>query len=237
MDASFSSSSSSSSSKGFTETGEQPHVLAVDDSLIDRKLIEKLLKNSSCKGIYIYIYVICMSLLLSGFVLLYFPRRPKDSSPFTIDEEDLYLFFETLMVMDICIAVTTAENGPRALEVLGLGDHQHNKLESNASKVNMIITDYCMPGMTGYELLKKIKESSNLREVPVVIMSSENVPTRINKFVPFSQQVLGGRSSDVHFKASEPIGHKEIEMSFDELQELKIIVHLSHEAAKSVISC
>lgn len=25
------------------------------------------------------------------------------------------------------------------------------------SKVNMIITDYCMPGMSGYELLKKIK--------------------------------------------------------------------------------
>jgi len=27
-----------------------PHVLAVDDNLIDRKLVEKLLRNSSCKG-------------------------------------------------------------------------------------------------------------------------------------------------------------------------------------------
>ncbi|MFQ6646450.1 hypothetical protein Gotur_019317 [Gossypium turneri] len=45
----------------------------------------------------------------------------------------------------------------------------------------MIITDYCMPGMTGYELLKKIKESSVLKEVPVVIMSSENIPTRISQ--------------------------------------------------------
>jgi two-component response regulator (ARR-A family) len=49
-------------------------------------------------------------------------------------------------------------------------------------KVNLIITDYCMPGMTGFELLKKVKqESSNLKEVPVVILSSENIPTRINK--------------------------------------------------------
>lgn len=76
--------------------------------------------------------------------------------------------------------------------------------------MNMIITDYCMPGMTGYELLKKIKvinynarhvnlsilyyrilrvccfyfekqESSSMKDVPVVIMSSENVPTRINR--------------------------------------------------------
>ncbi|GFP86624.1 two-component response regulator arr17 [Phtheirospermum japonicum] len=105
---------------------EEPHVLAVDDNLIDRKLVEKLLKNSSCK-------------------------------------------------------VTTAENGQRALEYLGLVDDKHSSTNNNASKVNMIITDYCMPGMTGYELLKKIKGSSVMKDVPVVIMSSENVPTRINK--------------------------------------------------------
>jgi hypothetical protein len=50
MDATSAASSSSSSAKWVMENGEQPHVLAVDDSLIDRKLIEKLLKNSSCKG-------------------------------------------------------------------------------------------------------------------------------------------------------------------------------------------
>ncbi|KAI8540217.1 hypothetical protein RHMOL_Rhmol09G0244800 [Rhododendron molle] len=102
------------------------HVLAVDDSLIDRRLVEKLLKNSSFK-------------------------------------------------------VTTAENGLRALEFLGLGDDQKNNLKTTGSKVNLIITDYCMPGMTGYDLLKKIKESNALKEVPVVIVSSENIPTRINK--------------------------------------------------------
>ncbi|KAK8691815.1 hypothetical protein V6N13_075310 [Hibiscus sabdariffa] len=118
-----------------TEIGDEPHVLAVDDNLIDRKLVEKLLKNSSCK-------------------------------------------------------VTTAENGLRALEYLGLGSDQRNAMEGTVSKVNLIITDYCMPGMTGYELLKKIKESSVLREVPVVIMSSENVPTRISQCLQEGAQMF-----------------------------------------------
>lgn len=110
----------------------QFHVLAVDDSLPDRKLIERLLKTSSFQ-------------------------------------------------------VTTVDSGTKALEFLGIhgqdtpislhADH----LQDVEVNVNLIITDYCMPGMTGYDLLKKIKESSSLRDIPVVIMSSENIPSRINR--------------------------------------------------------
>ncbi|KAK4351233.1 hypothetical protein RND71_030546 [Anisodus tanguticus] len=132
-------SSSSTISRGMGEPDE-PHVLAVDDNLIDRKLVEKLLKKSSCK-------------------------------------------------------VTTAENGLRALEYLGLGADQEHSTNGNGSKVSMIITDYCMPGMTGYELLKKIKlkckqESSILKDVPVVIMSSENIPTRIDQCMEEGAQMF-----------------------------------------------
>lgn len=112
----------------------QFHVLAVDDSLIDRKLIERLLKTSSYQ-------------------------------------------------------VTTVDSGSKALEFLGFyEDDQSNpdspSVSSNNQQevdVNLIITDYCMPGMTGYDLLRKIKESSSLKNIPVVIMSSENVPSRINR--------------------------------------------------------
>ncbi|XP_059298761.1 two-component response regulator ARR17-like [Lycium ferocissimum] len=128
---------SSSISRGMDEVlaCDEPHVLAVDDNLIDRKLVERLLKKSSCK-------------------------------------------------------VTTAEDGLRALEYLGLGAHQDSSTNSNGSKVNMIITDYCMPGMTGYELLKKIKESSIMKDVPVVIVSSENIPTRINQCMEEGAQIF-----------------------------------------------
>lgn len=105
---------------------EEAHVLAVDDSLVDRKVIEQLLKISSFK-------------------------------------------------------VTAVDSGRRALQFLGLDEEKSSSVGFDALKVDLIITDYCMPGMTGYELLKKIKESSTFREIPVVIMSSENVLARIDR--------------------------------------------------------
>lgn len=96
---------------------EEAHVLVVDDSSVDRRLIECFLRNSSCK-------------------------------------------------------VTAVDSGLRALQLLGV----------DGFKVDLIITDYSMPDMTGYELLKKIKKYSNLKEIPVVIMSSENVSNRINRY-------------------------------------------------------
>ncbi|KAG2567544.1 two-component response regulator ORR5-like [Panicum virgatum] len=92
-----------------------PHVLAVDDSSVDRAVIASILRSSQFR-------------------------------------------------------VTAVDSGKRALELLG-----------SEPNVSMIITDYWMPEMTGYELLKKVKESSRLKEIPVVIMSSENVPTRISR--------------------------------------------------------
>ncbi|GMH05020.1 hypothetical protein Nepgr_006860 [Nepenthes gracilis] len=131
------------SSGGTNGIEQDPHVLAVDDNVVDRKLVEKLFKNSSCR-------------------------------------------------------VTTAENGMRALEYLGLGGDRQSCSSCQASdicpshglKVNLVLTDYCMPGMTGYELLKKIKESSHMKEVPVVIMSSENISARINKCLEEGAQMF-----------------------------------------------
>ncbi|GMH31149.1 hypothetical protein Nepgr_032992 [Nepenthes gracilis] len=107
-----------------SDHSQQAHVLAVDDSLVDRKVIERLLKRSCCK-------------------------------------------------------VTAVDSGRKALQFLGLDEEKRSGVDD--LKIDLIITDYCMPGMTGYELMKKIKESSALREIPVVIMSSENVLARIDR--------------------------------------------------------
>lgn len=86
------------------------HVLAVDDSVVDRRLIEKLLKSSSFQ-------------------------------------------------------VTVVDSPAKALRFLGLEEDEKenaNCTDNNVEvKFNLIITDYSMPGMTGFDLMRKIKESSN----------------------------------------------------------------------------
>ncbi|KAJ0007598.1 hypothetical protein Pint_30661 [Pistacia integerrima] len=110
-----------------SSTEKLPHVLAVDDSSVDRNIIQQLLlTNSACR-------------------------------------------------------VTTAENGEKALEFLGLAHGQDSCTCNSDLEVNLVITDYSMPGMTGYELLKKMKESPTMKNIPVVILSSENNPRRIEQ--------------------------------------------------------
>lgn len=77
--------------------------------------------------------------------------------------------------------VTVVDSGMSALQFLGLNGEDDLSVRIDSLNVNLIMTDYSMPGMTGYELLKKIKESSALREIPVVVMSSENILARIDR--------------------------------------------------------
>ena len=39
-------------------------------------------------------------------------------------------------------------------------------------EVNLIITDYCMPGMTGFDLLKKVKVKKQKERNSIVFLSS-----------------------------------------------------------------
>ncbi|XP_062219337.1 two-component response regulator ORR2-like [Phragmites australis] len=117
--------------------GEKPaavRVLVVDDSPVDRKVVELLLRNH--KG---------------------------GPAPFQ---------------------VTAVDSGKKAMEHLGLkgqGKLDSSAADANELTVDMVLTDYCMPEMTGYDLLKAIKALSSPNPIPVVVMSSENEPQRINR--------------------------------------------------------
>ncbi|CAN1190441.1 Two-component response regulator ARR9 [Linum perenne] len=113
------------------------HVLAVDDSIIDRKLIERLLKTSSYH-------------------------------------------------------VTAVDSGSKALEFLGMKNNISEDGDGDDDldhEVNLIITDYYNSNYPDFPRpkprltlsLSMFQESKSFKNIPVVIMSSENVPSRINR--------------------------------------------------------
>ena len=59
----------------------------------------------------------------------------------------MVLGFSKVLIIIHVAAVTTAENGRRALEILGLGDNQHNTLEGrvSCSEKRDIIMNFLIP--------------------------------------------------------------------------------------------
>ncbi|KAM0940753.1 putative response regulator and transcription factor RR-A-type family [Dioscorea sansibarensis] len=113
---------------GSDDGDEKVRVLVVDDSPVDRKVVDMLLKWT-----------------------------------------------------DALFEVISADNGMKAMQILGLNEANAVCPAGKGQKIDIILTDYCMPEMTGYDLLKKVKENDCPRSIPVVIMSSENDPQRIKR--------------------------------------------------------
>lgn len=65
--------------------------------------------------------------------------------------------------------VVVASNGRETLELL------------RKSNPNLIILDLVMPEMDGFEVLKKLREEKDLRNVPVIILSNLGQPEDIER--------------------------------------------------------
>ncbi|EHA8588366.1 putative two-component response regulator ORR1-like [Cocos nucifera] len=79
-------------------------VLVVDDSPVDRRVVEMLLKKSGG-------------------------------------------MFEVIAV----------DSGKKAMDFLGLNEGKAESPKSDDQKIDVILSDYCMPEITGYDLLKAVK--------------------------------------------------------------------------------
>ncbi|KAL8050074.1 hypothetical protein ABFX02_06G059200 [Erythranthe guttata] len=90
-----------------------------------------------------------------------------------------------LLFTECACRVITSDGGVNALEYLGLADDDQSLGEYNVCtpKMKMICIDYEMPRMNGYELLKKLKESPLMEDVPVAVMASDNDPTLVKKCI------------------------------------------------------
>jgi signal transduction histidine kinase/DNA-binding response OmpR family regulator len=64
--------------------------------------------------------------------------------------------------------ILEAKDGKNALEILKKNTH-----------VNLIITDYEMPNMNGLELIKSIRNNYDLKDIPIIVISSVNAQSTI----------------------------------------------------------
>jgi two-component system chemotaxis response regulator CheY len=55
----------------------------------------------------------------------------------------------------------------------GNGNEAFNILVQEGESVNLVLTDYNMPDCTGYELLKRIKRTPAVSNVPVIFLTTE----------------------------------------------------------------
>jgi two-component system chemotaxis response regulator CheY len=66
-----------------------------------------------------------------------------------------------------------AANADKALEVL----------EEKSSEINLILLDWNMPGMNGYDLLKIIKSSDRFKHIPVMMVTTEGERKNVIKAI------------------------------------------------------
>ena len=58
------------------------------------------------------------------------------------------------------------------------GNQAFNVLTENGG-VDLVLTDYNMPDCTGFELLKKIKDTPSVAKVPVIFLTTESSPDKM----------------------------------------------------------
>ena len=79
------------------------------------------------------------------------------------DRDDQKIFIEALSQMDRAVQLSIYDSGQELLR----------DLKNNRKKPDVIFLDLYMPVMNGEECLKKLRRKTYLRDLPVVVYSSE----------------------------------------------------------------
>jgi DNA-binding response OmpR family regulator/anti-sigma regulatory factor (Ser/Thr protein kinase) len=102
---------------------------------------------------------------IPGFQSSTSPRQRPVHAPKLMIVEDNRNMREFLMQELEMYQIVSAENGKAALESL-------ERMESNASLPDLIITDVMMPEMDGFELLQRLKDHTAHASIPVIMLTA-----------------------------------------------------------------
>lgn len=86
------------------------------------------------------------------------------------DQEDLDYFKEIIELIDDEYTVVTQQNGQQLLHTLN----------NPPPTPHIVFLDINLPGMNGFEILKKIRSITNHKHLPVVMFSTSNDKVAIN---------------------------------------------------------
>lgn len=104
----------------------------------------------------------------------------QKETPEATDEDNYHLLIvednnELLMIMSTLLSkryrIFTARNGKEALEVIQKED------------LDLIISDVMMPEMNGIELTRHIKESSNFRHLPIILITAKTTDDDVKEAI------------------------------------------------------
>jgi CheY-like chemotaxis protein len=92
------------------------------------------------------------------------------------NEGDILLTMEAFEECKIKTDISVARNGKEALDFLF-----KREAFTDARKPDLILLDINMPIFNGHEVLKQIKADSNLRKIPVVMLTTSSNEKDIDK--------------------------------------------------------
>lgn len=99
--------------------------------------------------------------------------EPKSTKILVVEDDanDSYMLIRQLEKAQIDDSVTVVEDGPKALEFL-----------AQAQQLPLaIFLDLRLPGLSGIEVLEKVREDARLKDLSVIIMTGTGEPTDIDK--------------------------------------------------------
>ena len=91
------------------------------------------------------------------------------------DEDFLFVARRALERSKLHAEILVARDGAEALRLLGLEPASGGP--GSPFTVVAVLLDLRMPGTSGWDVLRRIRESERARSLPVVVVSSSNLPT------------------------------------------------------------
>jgi len=95
------------------------------------------------------------------------------------DSGDEFFILRTLKSLNLESCAVVVHDGEEATDYIFRTGQHASRSESNDPKVIML--DLCIPRVAGLEVLRLIKEDEKTRHIPVVVMTSSDNKTDINR--------------------------------------------------------